>query len=328
MELVPVRRRTGFTLVELLVVIAIIGVLVALLLPAVQAAREAARRAQCQNHLKQLSLGCQMHHDAHGFFPSAGWGWMWTGDPDAGSGESQPGTWTFSILPFIEQQGIYSLGKDGSKTPYNAMSQMSGGMARETTPLSVLHCPSRRAVNAYPRVGASLSSLNFTVSNSAARTDYSGNCGTIAGTTAWAATVFPRSLAAVDNFVWPRQTDGVMIQRGEINLRHVEDGSSHTYLVGEKYMNPFGYETGTELNDNESAYSGWNNDSVRGTCLSPLQDTPGLNDYDSFGSSHAGVWYAAYCDGSVQPVSYEIEPALHAQLGSRNGGDCGLGSAP
>jgi prepilin-type N-terminal cleavage/methylation domain-containing protein len=93
----------GFTLVELLVVIAIIGVLVALLLPAVQAAREAARRSSCANNLRNLGLACHHHHDAHSFFPTNDWGTGWTGDPDQGFGKNQPGSWLFSVLPFIEQ---------------------------------------------------------------------------------------------------------------------------------------------------------------------------------------------------------------------------------
>src|SRR5690606_9271106 len=71
------RKRSAFTLVELLVVIAIIGILVALLLPAIQAAREAARRSQCKNNLKQLALGCLNHHDTHKFFPTGGWGYAY-----------------------------------------------------------------------------------------------------------------------------------------------------------------------------------------------------------------------------------------------------------
>ena len=109
------RERLAFTLVELLVVIAIIGILVGLLLPAVQAAREAARRIQCANNIKQLSLALINHQDTHRSFPSGGWGYYWTGDPDRGPGVQQPGSWAFSILPFMEQQSLYTLPSDGSQ---------------------------------------------------------------------------------------------------------------------------------------------------------------------------------------------------------------------
>src|SRR5215471_7024511 len=102
-------RPRAFTLVELLVVIAIIGILVALLLPAIQAAREAARRSECQNHLKQLSLGCHLHVDAHGFFPTVGWGYKWVGDPALGFNVGQPGGWHYSVLPFIEETALHDM---------------------------------------------------------------------------------------------------------------------------------------------------------------------------------------------------------------------------
>ena len=108
----PTRPRagTGFTLIELLAVIAIVGILIALLLPAVQAAREAARRVQCRNHLKQLALGMEHHVVAFGCYPSNGWGFCWIGDPDRGTGIQQPGGWIYNILPYLEQQPLHALG--------------------------------------------------------------------------------------------------------------------------------------------------------------------------------------------------------------------------
>ena len=104
-------RRRGFTLVELLVVIAIIGILVALLLPAVQAAREAGRLTQCKNNLKQVGLAVQNHMNLYKYFPTGGWGWNWTGDPERGVGKTQPGGWAYNILPFIDEIPLHDMGK-------------------------------------------------------------------------------------------------------------------------------------------------------------------------------------------------------------------------
>ena len=120
------RVRPGFTLVELLVVIAIIGILVALLLPAIQAAREAARRTECKNKLKQMGLAALTHEDTQKHLPTGGWGWRWSGDPDAGYGDRQPSGWYYNILAYTEESAIHDLGKDGNPTQITAL-QKAGG---------------------------------------------------------------------------------------------------------------------------------------------------------------------------------------------------------
>lgn len=139
------RITAGFTLVELLVVIAIIGVLVALLLPAVQAAREAARNSQCKNSLKQIGLGMINYESARREFPAGGWSFGWMGDPDAGTGPRQPGGWIYQTTPYLEQANVTFIGGGTRGTAkYNALSKQ-----REVV-VPLFYCPSRRAAVALP----------------------------------------------------------------------------------------------------------------------------------------------------------------------------------
>src|SRR5215208_2006469 len=151
MRLPPTAIRRAFTLVELLVVIAIIGILVALLLPAVQAAREAARRTQCKNNLKQLSLGCLLHQDTQKFLPSGGWGDFYTADANMGFGPRQPGSWYFNILPYIEEGAVHDANKGLTVLPLVSGVQQAT-ILLNTTPIAAFHCPSRRVAKIYPIV--------------------------------------------------------------------------------------------------------------------------------------------------------------------------------
>src|SRR3954452_12432014 len=103
-------RFDAFTLVEVLVVIAIVGVLIALLLPAIEFARESSRRSSCANNLRQQALAVRLHEQAHGKFPTGGWK-NYLGDPDAGYGPKQPGGWIYNVLSYIEEDNLRQLGR-------------------------------------------------------------------------------------------------------------------------------------------------------------------------------------------------------------------------
>jgi prepilin-type N-terminal cleavage/methylation domain-containing protein len=317
----------GFTLVELLVVIAIIGILVALLLPAIQAAREAARRSQCTNHLKQLSLAMMNHHDQFKHFPTGGWRYSWTGDPDRGHNREQCGGWAFQILPFIEEDNLYSLGSDGQPDVITA-AQKQGAADREGKAVAVLFCPSRRPASAYPRdptISFSIKNADGSKIGPTGRTDYAANVGGITGGNVQIGP-YPDAVPIPSSYQWPfnlSEIQGIVYMGSEIKISMIPDGTSKTYMIGEKYLKADAYIDGSDYTDFESAYTGNNDDSLRSYLWLPLQDQPGLNkNYKGWGSPHPGVCLFAMCDASVQAISLDIEAEVHCQNGSRKGGTC------
>jgi prepilin-type N-terminal cleavage/methylation domain-containing protein len=342
-------RRVGFTLVELLVVIAIIGVLVAMLLPAVQQAREAARRSQCVNNLKQIGLGFLNHESTHKFLPTSGWSPWHSGDMEMGVGSPQPGGWMYQILPYIEQQALYKLPSDGNKLALTA-TQRAGSLQLHSTPVAVFHCPSRRPPQREP-FGAEQPlwtplDIRPERMEQVARGDYAA-CGgdnrrgmsfqlegqftddpnddkwTEGG--AGAKWVFVQ-LAPYGNPAgfqgWPPldSQSGVNFL-AEIELQHITDGTSNTYMVGEKFLDSLAYSGDGTINggDNHSYYSGWDWDTQRFATEDwpPLPDTPNANFYQMFGSAHPGAWHALLCDGSVRAMSYDIDITTHKRYANR-----------
>ena len=145
------RPKTAFTLVELLVVITIIGILIALLLPAVQAAREAARRLQCGNNLKQLGMAALNHEQQQGYLPTGGW-CSWAGEPLRGFGKNQPGGWQYCLLPYMELQELHDLGVNEGPTRDENMKLANrlGFKQRIQTPVAAFNCPTRRKMTVCP----------------------------------------------------------------------------------------------------------------------------------------------------------------------------------
>ncbi len=369
---VRTRSKKGFTLVELLVVIAIIGILVALLLPAIQAAREAARRTQCKNDVKQIALGWLLHEDTHGFFPSGGWGYLYTGDANRGYGEDQPGGWAYDILTYVEEEALRDLGS-GLVVPSIAFQQAS--ITLHTTPIPMFHCPTRRGPQirrsqmSGMRVQTWLTAL--ALNRGVVKMDYAANAGSsrfwdVPPGTWWV----PNNYNDADNAPQWSMTDkctkggplgpefakcqsGVSYYRSEVKIANILDGTSNTYMVGEKYVKPEAYDgvanstvdPSFDWGENQCMYVGYEWDNFRvafepqffpGTTTptpfplssvtnsdfyQPRQDTPGYPTYGAFGSAHSAGLNMAMCDGSVHTISYDIDPWAHRNLANRMDGE-------
>lgn len=315
------RVRRAVTLIELLVVIGIIGLLIQLMLPAVIAARESARRTQCQDNLRQIGLACLLHENAVRRLPSGGWGFLWVGDPDRGDDRHQPGGWAYNILPFIEQQSLHELGKGmNNSEKRNAVTEVC------TTALPVYLCPSRRRAKTYQYRLFNLYPLRNTSELSVCtKADYAANAGDyyIDGPGG------PETLAEGDSekYEWLEQDlmNGIIFQRSEIELRHIKDGMTNTYLIGEKHLEWKHYKDGHGGGDDQTAFVGYDQDVNRWTSFEgvpnpPLQDQRDKKDWARFGSAHPAGCNFVFCDGSVRAVSYDVDGELHRGMGPRNDG--------
>ena len=322
---VPYMQRKAFTLVELLVVIAIIGLLMSLLLPAVQQVRESARDAQCCNNLKQLATGTISFEGVHRHIPGGGWAWNWIGEPHCGGGWAQPGGQFYNILPFIEQNALHQL-TDDTKAALAANTQELMGAA-----LPIFNCPSRRKAKQYVytqghafHVGRNTTSVNI---SAVARGDYAGNGGSVALNGFQPASYAKKSKGAIDKNL--ANFNGVFGPGSQLVAEEISDGTSTTLMYAEKYLDPRGYQVSTEENavtaDNESVYIGYDRDNVRfgrndNHNYHPRRDRWGLDIDLCFGGPHADCFNVVFCDTSLHLISYNVSTQIFEYLCNRQDG--------
>ncbi len=300
------RSRLGFTLIELLVVIAIIGVLVALLLPAVQAARESARRAQCINNLKQFGLAAQEYHDAYNSFPG-GWycqapifdnmGTMIGGDPNCTGPASPYQPYMWGGVP-----GLFLMLEPGNRWTqchFNFPCTDVSNLSSVRMKIDGLVCPSNsRLVTTTP--GAS------TGPPKPGPSDYRGNmaAGMVQATDS---TNCPTLLPT--NALCCVYDNGVMYQNSSVSLADITDGSSNTNMIGETLQGTWPDETICCVRTN-----------IDRNINQPIS-IGGTNYYTYWMSKHPGLVNFVRCDGSVASTKQTIDKLVLIKLMTRNGGE-------
>ncbi|MCO8125196.1 DUF1559 domain-containing protein [Stieleria sp. TO1_6] len=310
-----VQPHAAFTLVELLVVIAIIGILVGLLLPAVQAVRESARTVQCRNRLKQIALACHNYESAFKELPGYGGerpGYLITQYADRQPSRLGGGTWISQAMLYLEQaslaSAIHPLARSAGVTPSDRIRKLV------SAPVQTLNCPSRRDAAAYP--------LTEPFSNRygglGARTDYAMNGGP--------AEIDATSLENPDDKPAIKLTgDGIWVLGRRTKFNRIFDGLTQTYMVGEKAMDLNKLETGDGFGDRSpiAGYHGSQISShsyVRYAARSPQMDSvDNCLECHDFGSTHPAGWNVAFADGRVATMNYSLDLLIHRAHASIDG---------
>jgi prepilin-type N-terminal cleavage/methylation domain-containing protein len=284
----------GFTIVELLVVIAILAILIALLIPAVQRIRESANRSECQNHLRQIAVAFQLHHNEHGFFPTAGTNWgspptFANGTPVIGT--KQGAGWGYQILPYIGAVDVWHGG------PGTTDAERQRFIVGELNPL--FFCPTRRPPT-------TLTYVDFYLSKGPDDPVTHALCD-------YAANNLDEDTGAIRaNWLGP-----------PVRLVEITDGASSTLLVGEKRLNQFYF--GRVRSDDNEGYSGGNDwDTMRNADHPPAPDTNAATPekgFSQFGSAHPSGFNIAFVDTSVHAISFGIDPTVFSRLGTRAEGE-------